>query len=516
MIVQRLDQFFEFLLRRLGRRYLAVLRASVLVIIVVVADSLVGLVLFVHLDPTSEEFTRIMLVSNAVIIAVGLVWLAPTWRRIGAPIEAVLAGRREPDVVLAAWRAVQTFALDHLRVGVQAGVVALLLATVYGTWDADFTLLEALVAIFAQLIVLGFITAVAWPVIELASRPIRRLLAPLLPRDVVVERAGPALGLRVTLSIVGISLVTSVVVAIVATLDGTIETFGGLLLVSTAVTVTFGGLLALLLSGSLLAPLDDLLTTARRVAAGRLDQRVDVTSSDEIGEVAGAFNEMLDAIERSSAEVRASRERIVAASDAERRRIERNIHDGAQQHLVALALRLRALEARLADDPAAAAEAAAAVGAAQSALGELRDLAQGLHPSILTSDGLAAAFELLADRAPVPVTVSADPTRFPEIVESTAWFVASEALANVGKYAQATAASVSAVARDGNLVVEVADDGVGGALLDKGSGLRGLTDRVEAVGGTLSVDSRPGVGTTIIASLPLAAGVHVEEPSEAS
>jgi len=502
-MIRWLERSLEGLLQRLGPRYLSVLRLLVLLIVVLVADSLVGLLLYVHFDPDLVEFTRVMLVSNGVILCVALAWLMPKWRRFARPIELVLAGARDPDHLVAAWQSIKTFTLDHLRSGVAAGILALVLATAYGTWEVDFSALDAAIAIFAQLITLVFITALAWPVIELAQRPVRRMLGPLVPRGQPSQPEGPTLGIRVALSILGISLVTGAGVAIVATIDDTVESFGGLLLVATATSLSFGGLLAVLLSRSLLAPLDDLLDTARLVTAGRLDLRVAVTSSDEIGEVAGAFNEMLDAIERSSAEVRASRERIVAASDAERRRIERNIHDGAQQQLVALALELRTMQARLGYEPEAVSRLEAALDHLQTALDDLRELAQGLHPSILSTDGLAPALQQLAERATGAVTVEADGQRWPEMIESTAWFVASEALANVAKYAHASSVSVSAKQRDGHLVVTITDDGIGGAHADEGSGLRGLADRVEAVGGLFDVVSPPGAGTILTAWLPV-------------
>jgi signal transduction histidine kinase len=204
------------------------------------------------------------------------------------------------------------------------------------------------------------------------------------------------------------------------------------------------------------------------------------------------------------AEVQASRERIVAASDAERRRLERNLHDGAQQRLVALSLQLRLLEGRVGDDPAAQALVSTASSELAQSLAELRELARGIHPAVL-NHGLAAALESLAARSPVPTSVTYEANGpLPEPVELAAYFVASEALTNVAKYAQATAASVRVSHTPTDAVIEIADDGVGGADASRGSGLRGLTDRVEALDGRLTVVSPPGAGTTVIAELPCA------------
>jgi signal transduction histidine kinase len=149
------------------------------------------------------------------------------------------------------------------------------------------------------------------------------------------------------------------------------------------------------------------------------------------------------------------------------------------------------------------ARAAAIRDTVKLALDELRELARGLHPSILASDGLAPALEQLASRAPVPVELHVDGGRYPEAVESTAWFVACEALANVAKYAQATQVDVAVERRDAQLLITIADDGVGGAQRAAGTGLTGLADRVAALDGRLTIDSPPGRGTTVTAELPL-------------
>src|SRR4051794_32967758 len=203
------------------------------------------------------------------------------------------------------------------------------------------------------------------------------------------------------------------------------------------------------------------------------------------------------------AEVQASRQRIVAAGDSERRRLERDLHDGAQQRLVAIALQLRLVQIDIRRDPAAAEHLVTAASAelAQS-LAELRELARGIHPAAL-EHGLASALESLASRSTVPTAVSCDPpAHVPRPVELAAYFVACEALANVGKYAHASAASVHLMRTPRGMAIEIADDGVGGADPGGGSGLRGLADRVEALDGNLHITSPPGQGTVVIAELP--------------
>jgi PAS domain S-box-containing protein len=216
----------------------------------------------------------------------------------------------------------------------------------------------------------------------------------------------------------------------------------------------------------------------------------------------------VDITERAAQEeeLRRSRARIVEAGDAERRRLERNLHDGAQQRLVSLSLSLRLAHARVKSDPEAA--GALLSGASTElalALEELRELARGIHPAVLTDRGLGPALESLADRAPLPVELSEVPEeRLPAPVEAAAFYVVAEALTNVAKYADASIVRVSIARTNGRAVVEVADDGCGGADPAKGSGLRGLVDRVSALDGTLSVDSPEGGGTRVRAEIPTA------------
>ena len=201
----------------------------------------------------------------------------------------------------------------------------------------------------------------------------------------------------------------------------------------------------------------------------------------------------------------ASRARLVEVGDAERQRLERNLHDGAQQRLVALALQLRLVDARIAGDPAAArVDLATAREHLDHALSELRELARGIHPAVLTDRGLKPAVDALANRAPVPIEVLDIPDdRLPEAVETAAYYLIAEAVTNVAKYARATHVAVSVRPENGHLLVRVSDDGVGGADPGAGTGLRGLSDRVEALHGRLHVDSPPAGGTRISAEIPL-------------
>ena len=216
-------------------------------------------------------------------------------------------------------------------------------------------------------------------------------------------------------------------------------------------------------------------------------------------------NERLDAELRARvAELSRSRRRLIEVGLAERRALERNLHDGAQQRLVALALSLRLAESRLADDPEGArALLDEAMGELDAATSELRELARGIHPAVLSDRGLSAALDTLAGRAPVEVSVIDTPAdRLPTPVETAAYYVVAEALTNVARYADANRAEVRVTRENGRVTVQVSDDGVGGADPAGGTGLRGLADRLAALDGRLEVESPAGVGTTIRAQIP--------------
>ena len=216
-------------------------------------------------------------------------------------------------------------------------------------------------------------------------------------------------------------------------------------------------------------------------------------------------NQRLDAeLHARMVELRASRARLVQAGDDERRRLERNLHDGAQSRLVAVALNLRLGRGRLEDGSEAAVLIDASIDELKESLDELRELARGIHPAVLSERGLEPAVRSLAARAPVPVDLEGSPGgRLPAAVETAAYFVVSEALTNVAKYARAEHAAVRMERVNGCLALEISDDGVGGAVATAGSGLHGLADRVAALDGELEVTSPPGGGTRLHVQLPI-------------
>jgi signal transduction histidine kinase len=278
-----------------------------------------------------------------------------------------------------------------------------------------------------------------------------------------------------------------------------------------AAAVGLGGSILLIavfagyLTRAIVQPVRRTAAMADRLAAGDLGARTAEQGVGEIRVLERSFNTMAGSLEQSREELAASRARIVAAGDQARRRIERDLHDGTQQRLVSLVLDLRAAEAAVPPGrPELRAQLARVADGLTGALEELRELSRGIHPAILSEGGLAPALRALARRSAVPVELEVDvQARLPEPVEVAAYYVVSEALANAAKHAHASVARVEAQARDGLLHLSVRDDGVGGAAPGGGSGLVGLADRVEALGGTIEVHSPAGQGTSLRIDLPI-------------
>jgi signal transduction histidine kinase len=244
---------------------------------------------------------------------------------------------------------------------------------------------------------------------------------------------------------------------------------------------------------------------ADRLAEGDLSARVTESGVGDIGALERSLNTMAGRLQADRDELAASRARIVAAADAARRRTERDLHDGAQQRLVLAGLRLREAASGVPPDLVDVREELAGVGTElNQALEDLRELSRGIHPAILSQGGLRPALRTLARRSPVPVTLEVRvAARLAAQVEVAAYYVVSEALTNAAKHAQASAVQVDVTVSEAGLLLAIRDDGVGGADDGRGSGLIGLRDRVEAIGGTIVVESPEGRGTSVIAQLPL-------------
>ncbi|MGI5286379.1 CHASE3 domain-containing protein [Nonomuraea polychroma] len=259
------------------------------------------------------------------------------------------------------------------------------------------------------------------------------------------------------------------------------------------------------LTRAVVVPVRRVAGAAARLAAGELQARVPGGGVGEIGVLERGFNTMAETLARQREELAASRSRIVTSADQARRRIERDLHDGIQQRLVSLVLDVRAAQATLPPDrPELGEPLDQLADGLREAVDELREISHGIHPAILTEAGLGPALKALARRSPVPVELKVNvPDRLPEPVEVAAYYVVSEALTNTAKHARATYAMVRAHLDEDVLRLEMQDDGVGGAVAGQGSGLIGLADRVEALGGTFTVLSPPAQGTTLHADLPV-------------
>jgi signal transduction histidine kinase len=259
------------------------------------------------------------------------------------------------------------------------------------------------------------------------------------------------------------------------------------------------------LTRAIVRPVREAAAMAGQLAGGDLSVRIPERGIAEIGVLQRSFNTMAASLEQSRSEIAASRTRIVAAGDQARRTIERDLHDGIQQRLVSLVLDLRTAEAAVPPElHQLRAQLAEIADSLIDALENLRELSRGIHPAVLSEGGLSPALKALARRSSVPVELQIDvQMRLPETIEVAAYYVASEALANTAKHANASVAHVEVQAHNGRLHLSVQDDGVGGATADGGSGLVGLTDRIEALGGTILLDSPPGKGTRLEVDLPI-------------
>jgi signal transduction histidine kinase len=270
---------------------------------------------------------------------------------------------------------------------------------------------------------------------------------------------------------------------------------------SVALIVGFAGYL----QRAIVRPVLGASAMAGRLAGGDLGARMPASGVGEIGALQRSFNSMAASLQQSRAELAASRARVVAAADHTRRRIERDLHDGVQQQLVSLGLEIRAIQAGVpAGQEGLQAELDQLAADLGSAVEDLRELSRGIHPAILSEGGLGPALKALARRSAVPVELEVSvPERLPEPVEVAAYYVVSEALTNAAKHARATAVQVQAGAAADRLRLLVRDDGAGGAEVGRGSGLIGLADRVQALGGTIAVHSPAGQGTTLEVELPI-------------
>jgi len=280
-------------------------------------------------------------------------------------------------------------------------------------------------------------------------------------------------------------------------------------LVGIIASIALVALYAGFLTRAIVAPIRRAASVTRRLAGGDLTSRLPESGIGEIGELQRSFNQMAASLERSRDELIESRARLVVTADETRRRFERDLHDGAQQRFVTTALRLRSAQAGVPPELAKlSGELDGVADELSAAIDQLRHFAQGIHPAILAEGGLGPAMRKLARQSAVPVELEMQTNgRLPEQVEVAAYYVVSEALTNAAKHGKASRAAVTVDSGPDTLRVVIVDDGIGGAEFGRGSGLVGLKDRVEALGGTITLQSEPGTGTSLSVELPVDGGV---------
>ena len=343
---------------------------------------------------------------------------------------------------------------------------------------------------------------------EFALRPMVRDVASFLPDDFEPTTHGWRLHTKSLAPLPVVSLFGALTAGafIDATAPGALRLT--LALAIALVTALAASAVFFIVTRSTLDPIEDLLDATRRVRAGDITTNVQLVTADDFGRLAHSFNAMLGDLRRQRDDLRATHARIVTAADAARRRVERDLHDGAQQQLVLLHLKLGVTAQVLTRDPLAAEHLVQEMRSDLArALAMLRDLARGLYPALLESEGLPGALREAVDRSAIPVTLDCPGIdRFPAELEAAVYFCCLEALQNAAKHAGKSAnTTVRLQRRNGSLAWEIADDGLGfdSHVHHPGTGLVNMSDRIAALGGQLRVESRPGAGTTVTGSLPL-------------
>jgi signal transduction histidine kinase len=352
------------------------------------------------------------------------------------------------------------------------------------------------------------------PLAELAVRPMLEDVATYLPPDFEPPQT-QRLRTKALLPLPAVLLFAALAVGGYANLSANGPERLSLALAIGTVTVALATIIFFIGARALIEPVDDLIAATQRVRAGDLETPVPIVTGDELGVLSHSFNQMLEGLREREAllehntelaeALRGSLTRIVTAAAAERRRVERDLHDGAQQHLVLLKLKLGLLESAAADDPKLIALVREMRDDLAAALAELRDLAHGIYPAALANDGLPGALRDAAGRAGIPATLEADGAgRYSPEVETAVYFCCLEALQNAAKHAgDGATATIRLEAVDGALKFEVADDGVGyePSKVEDHGGLQNMTDRIGALGGRVWITSKPGQGTVVAGEL---------------
>jgi signal transduction histidine kinase len=496
----RIDRYLNRAYERLGARYLRRLwRVTWVAFLLGAAAGTSALAPYLH--PSVGQFLGLLGLAELGVIAMmliaGRVWLSrervfSSWWKAGRPVDGASRVWKVVVGLRVAWLFGWPLGLSTL--GIPTTIYSL---TVLGRSVGEGGIVFATwVGGGAYAALLGFFTVDVW------VRPILHDAAARMPASVSGKRARVPIGRRLFAALLMISGSTGFFLSFGLSIGA--GSFNRLVIgfaLTAGFTLTTALLCTVMITGSTAGPVDELLAVMGEVRAGRLDVRVPVSSPDELGLLTASFNEMTVELQRSQA-------RIVASADAERRRVERDLHDGAQQHLVLLKLKVSQLVRSLEHGPDAARLQADELGAdLDRALAELRDLARGIYPPLLESDGLPAALTEAAQRAAIPTTVDCeDGRRYPRDLEAAVYFCCMEALQNAAKHAgEGARARVRLVGDAGVMSFEVVDDGCGfdPQTINGAAGLGNMKDRIGALGGSLQVDSTPGQGTTVAGRVPI-------------
>ena len=505
-----LDHLFERVYRRRRGRYVeTIVAVSVLWILLVIVPLYTSL-LFPYFDASGEQVIRIMAAFEIALLvaAPGMFVIAVRSLR---PAVDWMRGERGKDAAVAAWVAgISRFPRMVVYVALWIGLWCIPPALYAGDLVNLSVAGELLYLLMLAILVAGA-GVFAYLFFEQAMRPLQRELAAELPARLELRPRGVSLSLKVLALVPLINLYTGVIVAAVSTnslgLEGNLAvTLAAALLVSG--TVALG--LTVVFRHSLLERLEELRKAMGRVEDGDYDVRLLPVGGDELDDVGRSFNEMTDRLRGHDEEMRESRARIVVAADEARRLVERDLHDGAQQYLVLLRMKLGLAERAVGGDPEkVGAMVREACQDLDQALSELRDLAHGIYPAVLESDGLPGALAEAAERAAIPAALECGGgRRYAPELEAAVYFCCLEALQNAAKHAgEGANAKVRLAQGNGALEFEVADDGRGydADAVGPSAGLQNMADRIGALGGRLRIESRPGVGTKVTGNVPLKA-----------
>lgn len=502
-----IDQVVDRLYRRLGARYLDLLIAVCLATVMALTALHVA-VGVLYMRASATVFLKLVGLGELAMLIAAAVWV-PLVRHRLVPLRRWAAGDRAPDDAPAVWR---TAVLDPKQfVLIVASIVAvasvpveaLVPSIAHRSWEIGLvaglyiTLAVACGAVWVFFIMETMLDPIAG---EIAHAPST------LP-------AGQPRGVSMSVKLLVFTPVISFYVAALATglVRDSLGFYGRVAVgVGSALTLalTLSLIGTLLMRRSLLRPVDDLVEAATQVGAGDLDVVVPPRAEDELGQLTHRFNRMVEDLRRQRDELRSAQARIVSSADAARRQIERDLHDGAQQRLVLLDLKLSLAERLRETDPSAANTALAELrDDLKQALRELRDLAHGIYPAVLENEGLQAALGEAAAGSPIPTRVESDGAgRYPAELEAAIYFCCLEALQNAAKHAGGGArATIRLSQRDSVLRFTVADNGAGfdTTKAQTNAGLQNMSDRIGALGGNLTVDSKPGAGVTVTGTIPL-------------